>query len=100
MDFYDVVVIGAGPAGSVAAAYRKKQKRKVLVLEKEIFPRFVIGESLLPSCMEYLEESDLLNVIKKGNFQVKTGATFYGKNRQCSFFFPTNFRLVGHGLGK
>ena len=45
---FDVAVIGAGPSGSVASALPNKQSFKVCVLEKQHFPRFVIGESLLP----------------------------------------------------
>ena len=49
MEIVDVLIIGAGPAGAVASAYLNKQNLKVLVLEKQKFPRFVIGESLLPN---------------------------------------------------
>ena len=49
---YDVAIIGAGPAGSVAAALLNRSGLSVCVLEKQHFPRFVIGESLLPHCME------------------------------------------------
>ena len=51
----DVLIIGAGPAGAVAAAFLRQQGRRVLVLEREQFPRFSIGESLLPQSMEYIE---------------------------------------------
>jgi len=51
----DVLVIGAGPAGTVAASLVNKAGFKVTVVEKQKFPRFVIGESLLPRCMEGLE---------------------------------------------
>ena len=53
----DVLVIGAGPAGSIAAAMIQKSGFSVRVVEKEKFPRFVIGESLLPRCMEALHEA-------------------------------------------
>lgn len=87
MQVYDVVIIGAGPSGMVATAYLNKMKINVLVLEKETFPRFVIGESLLPYCMDHLEEVDLLEAIKKIGFQKKTGASFYNDNRKCDFTF-------------
>jgi len=87
MKTYDVIVIGAGPSGSVAAAYLNKMKDSVLVLEKETFPRFVIGESLLPHCMNHLEEADLLEAVKKVGFQIKTGASFYKGNTRCDFSF-------------
>jgi flavin-dependent dehydrogenase len=87
MDCFDVVVIGAGPSGAVASAYLNKNGINVLVLEKEIFPRFVIGESLLPHCMNHLEETDLLDVVKELGFQKKTGAAFYKGDTKCEFLF-------------
>ncbi|SVE43774.1 uncharacterized protein METZ01_LOCUS496628, partial [marine metagenome] len=47
-DSYDVIVIGAGPAGSSAATILAENGRRVLVLERERFPRYHIGESLIP----------------------------------------------------
>lgn len=73
----DVLVIGAGPAGSVSSAILNKAGLNVRVVEKEKFPRFVIGESLLPRCMEVLEDANLLDAIKAKNFQQKSGAKFY-----------------------
>ena len=72
----DVLVIGAGPAGSIAAAMVHKAGLSVRVVEREKFPRFVIGESLLPRCMEVLEDADLLEAVKAKNFQEKFGAKF------------------------
>jgi len=83
----DVVVIGAGPAGSTAAAYLNRKGYRILVLEKERFPRFVIGESLLPNCMNFLDEAGLLQAIGKYDFQVKTGATFSKEDQRCNFYF-------------
>ena len=62
----DVLIIGAGPSGAVSAAYLFKQGLKVKVVEKSKFPRFVIGESLLPRCMDHFEEVGLLKALKKG----------------------------------
>ncbi|WP_439582909.1 NAD(P)/FAD-dependent oxidoreductase [Dyadobacter bucti] len=87
----DVVVIGAGPAGTVAASYLKKQGYDVTILEKEKFPRFQIGESLLPCCMEHLEEAGLLEAVKARNFQKKTGAAFMRGEKRCEFFFSEQF---------
>jgi flavin-dependent dehydrogenase len=88
---FDVVVIGAGPAGTVAAAKLLKEGFTVKILEKIEFPRFVIGESLLPHCMDYLDELDLLPAVVNQNFQVKTGVCFYHENEKCDFLFKDKF---------
>lgn len=87
----DVLIIGAGPAGAVAASYLNKKQFKVLVLEKEVFPRFVIGESLLPQCMEHLEEVGFLPNVEKHGFQLKTGAAFYKGEQKMEFLFNNQF---------
>jgi flavin-dependent dehydrogenase len=48
IDMYDVAIIGGGPAGSTAATLLAGAGRRVIVLERDKFPRFHIGESLLP----------------------------------------------------
>ncbi len=88
---YDVVVIGAGPAGAVAATRLVKDGFSVIVLEKTAFPRFVIGESLLPKCMDYLEDLDLLDAVRAQNFQVKTGVAFYHDDQVCDFLFDSQY---------
>jgi flavin-dependent dehydrogenase len=87
----DVVVIGAGPAGSVASSKLIKEGLRVLVLEKMVFPRFVIGESLLPHSMDYLDELGLLPAVEALKFQVKTGACFYHNGERCDFLFENQF---------
>jgi flavin-dependent dehydrogenase len=87
----DVLVIGAGPAGSVAAAIVHKAGFKVKMVEKEKFPRFVIGESLLPRTMEALEEADLLEAVKEMGFQEKFGAKFVRGKETCDFDFKEQF---------
>lgn len=72
----DVLVIGAGPSGTIAAALIKKAGFSVAIVEKMSFPRFVIGESLLPRCMEALHEADLFEAVKANGFQEKFGAKF------------------------
>lgn len=82
-----VLVIGAGPAGSLACAYLKKAGIGVLCVDKEVFPRFVIGESLLPFCMNMLEEAGLLEAVNNAGFQFKNGAAFSRGLEYCYFDF-------------
>ena len=56
----DLAIIGAGPAGSVVAANLARRGHHVIVLERQKFPRFSIGESLLPQCLAFLEEAQML----------------------------------------
>ena len=83
----DVLIIGAGPSGSVAASYLHNNNINIKVVEKNIFPRFVIGESLLPRCMDHFEEVGLLNVLKDFGFEVKEGARFLKDDVVCEFDF-------------
>jgi flavin-dependent dehydrogenase len=88
----DVVIIGAGPAGSVAASKLLKEGVKVIVLEKTEFPRFVIGESLLPQCMEFLDDIGVLDRVEAHKFQYKSGALFFdGEDRVCEFLFSQKY---------
>ena len=87
----DVLVIGAGPSGTVAAAIINKAGFKVKIVEKVKFPRFVIGESLLPKCMEPLEEAGFLEVLKQRGFQEKFGAKFVKNGKVCDFNFSERF---------
>jgi flavin-dependent dehydrogenase len=87
----DVLVIGAGPAGCIAASILHKNGLRVRVVEKMKFPRFVIGESLLPRVMDHLDETGLLEEVKKGNFQKKFGAKFVLNDKVCDFNFEDQF---------
>lgn len=87
----DVLVIGAGPSGAIASSYLNKQGFDVMVVEKMKFPRFVIGESLLPRCMDHLEEVGMLEEVKKAMFQRKEGAKFVWDNEVCEFEFAEQY---------
>jgi 2-polyprenyl-6-methoxyphenol hydroxylase-like FAD-dependent oxidoreductase len=56
MKHVDVLIIGAGPSGTVAASYLRNQGHEVLIVERAKFPRLVVGESLLPLSMGHFEE--------------------------------------------
>ncbi|MGV0938256.1 NAD(P)/FAD-dependent oxidoreductase [Empedobacter falsenii] len=87
----DVLIIGAGPSGSVAAAYLREKNIKVIVLEKTQFPRIVVGESLIPRSMDHFEEAGLLPYLEKQNFEVKPGARFIRGEQICIFDFSKKF---------
>lgn len=87
----DVLVIGAGPSGSVAASIIKRAGYKVEIVEKTQFPRFVIGESLLPRCLEALSDAGLLEAVEAQNFQEKNGAIFVKDDIKCDFNFKDQY---------
>ena len=87
----DVLVIGAGPAGTVAASIVNKAGFNVKIVEKQLFPRFVIGESLLPRCMEALTEAGFVDAVKERGFQEKYGAKFVKNGNVCDYFFADQF---------
>jgi flavin-dependent dehydrogenase len=91
MNSTDVLVIGAGPAGTVAASIVNKAGFKVQIVEKMKFPRFVIGESLLPRCMEALEEAGFLEAVQAKGFQDKSGAKFVKNGKICDYEFADQF---------
>ena len=87
---HDVIVIGAGPAGSAAAAILAEHGRRVLVLEREKFPRYHIGESLIPFSYHPLERLGMIGKLKESAFVKKYSVQFIapsGKASQPFYFF-------------
>ncbi len=72
----DVVVIGGGPSGSFVAGSLARRGRRVVLLEREDFPRFHIGESLLPQSLSVLKRAGALDRVVAHGFVKKTGASF------------------------
>jgi flavin-dependent dehydrogenase len=93
----DIAIIGAGPAGAVAAKFLHDAGLQVTVLEAQTFPRFVIGESLLPNCMNILERAGLLDAVEQAGFQFKNGAVFERGPQYQSIDFRKNFEEGGWG---
>ena len=91
MERRQVVVIGAGPSGAIAAALLKRKGHDVLIIEREHFPRFSIGESLLSHCIDFIEEAGMLDAVQAAGFQVKTGAAFAWGERYSTFDFADTF---------
>jgi len=84
---FEVIVIGCGPGGSSAATYLSRAGKRVLVLEKEVFPRFHIGESLLPYNQKIFRELGVLPAIQAAGFPRKVGAQFFLGNGSISTRF-------------
>jgi flavin-dependent dehydrogenase len=91
---YDAIVIGCGPAGSTAAAVLAAKGRRVLVLEKEKFPRYHIGESLIPYTYFPLQRVGLIDKMKASHFTKKFSVQFVSPSGRSSqpFYFFNHFK--------
>src|SRR6185369_10144526 len=86
----DVLIIGAGPAGASAATILAEYGHKVIVLEREKFPRYHVGESLLPFTFHPLQRLGLVETMKKSAFVKKYSVQFVspsGKASEPFYFF-------------
>jgi FADH2-dependent halogenase len=84
---YDALVLGCGPGGSAVSTFLAKAGKRVLVLEKEVFPRFHIGESLLPCNMPIFDEMGVTPALVAAGFPIKYGAQFeLGNASVCTRF--------------
>src|SRR5215210_9354751 len=92
--FPDVAIIGGGPAGSTAAALLAMAGRRVIVLERDKFPRFHIGESLLPFSMKAFTRLGLHEKFRRAGFMEKFGGAMYGAcgGDGVKFYFEDGFR--------
>ena len=91
---YDVAIIGGGPAGSTAATTLARGGRSVIVLEREKFPRFHIGESLLPYSMDAFDRLGLREKMEQAGFMPKYGAEIASGCGTCEvrFHFKNGFK--------
>ncbi len=90
-EIVDVLVIGAGPSGAVAASILHQKGLKVKVVEQQKFPRFVIGESLIPRVMDHFDEAGFIEGVLEKNFEKKLGARFLRGEEVCNFDFSQKF---------
>src|SRR5215813_3569192 len=87
---YDVLLIGGGPSGSCAAAILAEYGHRVLVLEREKFPRYHIGESLIPFTFGPLQRIGMIPRMKASHFVKKYSVTFVqpdGRRSQPFYFY-------------
>jgi len=87
----EIIIIGAGPSGSIAGALLQNRGFKVTILERQLFPRFSIGESLLPQCMEFIQQAGMLDALVDAGFQYKNGASFVYQDLHTEFSFEDKF---------
>lgn len=88
-DAYDVVVLGGGPAGATAATLVAQAGHDVLLVERDTFPRFKIGESLIPATVGVLERLGMLETMRRSAFPKKYSVQFFSGSGQGSapFYF-------------
>jgi len=89
MSEYDTIIIGGGPAGSTAGALLAEKGRKVLILEKEKFPRYHVGESLMPFCYFTFERLGILDMLNERAYTNKHSVQFVTNDGKMSapFYF-------------
>jgi flavin-dependent dehydrogenase len=86
-----VVVVGAGPSGSISSALLKRRGYDVLVLERQKFPRFSIGESLLVHCLDFVEEAGMMAAVEAAGVQSKKGAAVARNDEYADYDFGDRF---------
>ena len=90
---FDVAIIGGGPAGSAAGTLLARAGRRVVLLEKEKFPRFSVGESTLPATLNILERMGVREKIDKGGFLIKYGGEVVSAcGQRVRFYFRDGFK--------
>jgi flavin-dependent dehydrogenase len=91
---FDVAIIGGGPAGSAAGTLLARKGRSVVILERERFPRFKVGESMLPSSSEILERMGVKEKVDQAGFMVKYGGEIVAAcgSQRVRFYFKNGWK--------
>jgi flavin-dependent dehydrogenase len=94
-----VLVVGGGPAGATSAALLAREGFDVLLVEREPFPRFHVGESLLPANVALFDRLGVHEAVRKAGFLVKHGATFYDQetDHEHTFYFTRDPAAPSYG---
>jgi flavin-dependent dehydrogenase len=87
MKRHDVIIVGGGPGGSTLAAYLAKKGYDVGIFERESYPRFHIGESLLPASMPIFKETGFYETLSSGGYIKKNGAYFVDYQSEEEIYF-------------
>src|SRR4051812_28903696 len=93
MSNYDAVIIGGGPAGAAAGAVLAERGHRVVILEREKFPRYHVGESLLPFTFHPLQRLGLIEKMRASAFVKKYSVQFVSPSGKASqpFYFNTRY---------
>src|SRR5215469_12503643 len=94
MPDYDTIIIGGGPAGATAGLVLAREGFRVLIVERTAFPRFHIGESLLPRHFTLLKELGLLEQVRRLPHVPKFGVAFTMGDSSATARFPFSLGLI------
>ena len=99
---YDVAIIGGGPAGAAVATLLQRQGHRCLIVESSQFPRYHIGESLIPHTHATFDRLGLLPKLGQSHFPVKHSVRFISPSglEAAPFYFSEKSTAIARGLGK
>lgn len=90
---YEVVILGGGPGGAFAALFLKQMGIQSIIVEKERFPRYHIGESFTGEVGAQIRKLGMEDVLNKGEYPVKHGTKVFGTNGKNGFYVPVRDRM-------